>query len=97
VDALALHLLDAAQRVDEVHVPRAAPKFAVGHSPQPRLPLECDDPEDRLVLGRTQGVGVDLAGTESRPGPGQLGGAQQAADVVSTVGGNRTNRQGSSS
>jgi hypothetical protein len=51
VQALALDLLDAAQRVDEVHVPRGAPQFPVGHGLQAGDALPLDHRRDRGVLG----------------------------------------------
>jgi hypothetical protein len=65
----AWHLGDAADLVDEVHVPGGAAELAVGHRPQPRLPLQRDHLADRVVLDRAQLPGGDLA---FRPPPARL-------------------------
>src|SRR3954452_12409299 len=57
-------------------------RLAVGHRSQPRLALQLDDPEDRLVLDRARAAEVQLAGLEPGPCLGQGREAQKAADVV---------------
>ena len=59
-----------------------APELPVGDRLQAGVVLQIDHLLDRLVLNLAQLVGVDLPGLEPGPGPGQLGRAQQAADVV---------------
>ena len=73
---------DAAELVDEVHVPRRAAELAVGHRAQAEVLLQGDDVADRVVLGRAQAVGVDAAFAEVLPGLHELARAQQAADVL---------------
>jgi hypothetical protein len=52
---------DAAELVDEVHVPGGAAELAVGRRPQPTVLLLAHDVADRLVLDAAQLVGVDAA------------------------------------
>ena len=52
---------DAAELVDEVHVPRGAAELAVGGRLQPDLLLLAHDVADRLVLDAAQLVGVDAS------------------------------------
>ena len=66
-------LVDPAQRVDEVHVPGAAAKLAVGRGAQARVRLEPDGVADGLVLDRPKLVGADPALGVVRPGLVQLG------------------------
>ena len=61
VQALALHLLDAAELVDEVHVPGLAAELAVGGRLQAHVLLHGHDLADGLVLGRLERVVVDRA------------------------------------
>jgi hypothetical protein len=87
-------LADAAEPVDEVHVPGAAPELAVGRGPQARLGLHRDDLADRLVLGGAQVLVGEPAGRVVRPRRQQLRGSQQAADVVGTERGHVVDAQG---
>ena len=73
---------DAAELVDEVHVPGGAAELAVGCHAQPDVLLHLHRLADRLVLDRPQPVAVDaprgavLAGLQERRW------AEQAAHVV---------------
>src|ERR1017187_3245032 len=86
VDALALHLANSAERVDEVHVPGGAAKLAIGDGLQPGGALQLDHASDRFILGATQGGRVDAPGLELGAGVLHLGGTQQAADMVGAKG-----------
>ena len=82
-DRVILHLLDAAQLVDEIHVPRLAAQFPVRGRAQPGFPLHTHDLADGGVLDGAQIVGADTAGSEVIPRPQQLGWPEQAPDVIS--------------
>jgi len=75
-------LLDTAELVDEVHVPRGAPHFAVGRHLQPDRLLHAHRRAHGVVLDRAQLVGfetpVRVVGTRLQ----ELRWAQQTADVV---------------
>ena len=86
LDGVVLHLLDAAELVDEVHVPRLAAQLAVGRGLQADLALHADDLADRFVLDLRELLGADLALGELVASLEHLLGAQQAADVVGTEG-----------
>ena len=73
---------DAAELVDEVHVPRRAAELPVGRRAQSDVLLQRDDVADRVVLDRAQAGGVDAALREVVTGLHQRPRAQQAADVV---------------
>ena len=75
-------LLDAAELVDEVHVPGRASELAVGGRLQADVALHLDDLADRLILGRPQLIERQLARRVLVAGRQQTGGAQQAADVI---------------
>jgi hypothetical protein len=81
-DRVILDLADAAELVDEVHVPGLAAQLAVGHRAQPDLTLHPDHLADGSVLGRRELGGGDAAGPEVRSRLQQPGRSQQAADVV---------------
>src|SRR5579875_1876025 len=83
-DRVVLDLPDAAERVDEVHVPRLAAQFAVGRGPQAYLTLHLDDVADRGVLHLRELFGADLPGREVVTGSQHLRRTQQAAHVVGT-------------
>ena len=89
VQRLALDLGDAAERVDEVHVPGGAPLLAVGDRLQPGVALQRDHLAHGVVLDRTQRVAVDPAGLELRPRGAQAIGSQEAADVIGAERGTR--------
>ena len=55
---------DAAELVDEVHVPRRAAELPVGRRAEAEVLLQGDDVADGVVLGRAQAVGVDAARRE---------------------------------
>ena len=82
MDALPLDLAHAAELIDEVHVPRRAPKLAVGGALQADVALEGDRIADRVVLDGTQLSRVDAARLVVGPGSPHSLGPQQAADVV---------------
>ncbi len=73
---------DAAQLVDEVHVPGVAAELPVGRRAEAEVLLEGDDLADGVVFSRAETVGVDAAGREVVTGLYEVSGAQQAADVL---------------
>src|SRR5262249_38978870 len=73
---------DPVELVDEVHVPRGAAELAVGGGLQPDLLLLPHDLADRIVLDAAKLRRVDAAGSEVVASLQELGGTQQAADVV---------------
>jgi hypothetical protein len=73
---------DAADLVDEVHVPGRAAELAIGRRLEADLFLHRDHVLDGRVLDFPQPGGVDLAGSELGAGTEQEGRAEQAADVV---------------
>ncbi len=81
-DRVVLDLVDAAELVDEVHVPGLAAELAVGRGLEADLLLAPDDLADRLVLQPAQLGVVDAAGGVVLAGLQKLLRAQQAADVV---------------
>src|SRR4051794_33401488 len=83
---VARRLGDAAELVDEVHVPRGAAELAVGGRPEPHLLLHAHDLADGVVLGGPQRVGVDRAGGEVLARLQQRGRPEQAAHMVGAVG-----------
>ena len=58
---LLVGLRDAAELVDEVHVPCRPPEFSVGGGLQPDVALHGDDVADGCILGLTQCFYRDLA------------------------------------
>ena len=60
-DEVVVHLLDAAELVDEVHVPRLTAQLAVGGGLEADLTLLADDLADRRVLNLSELLGADLA------------------------------------
>ena len=68
---------DAAQLVDEVHVPRGAAELAVGRHAQAEVLLQGDDVADRVVLGRAQARRrrCGLRGTSAEPSRARAGAA----------------------
>ena len=81
-DRVVLHLADAAELVDEVHVPGLAAQLTVGRRAQPGLLLPADHLADGGVLGLPQLIGAEPACREVLAGPQQFGWAQQAAHMV---------------
>ena len=81
---LALDLLDPVQRVDEVHVPRGAAKLAVGDASaaRPRAGARSRRGSPRPRPSRSASRVDARPALNSAAGAGQLGRAQQAADVV---------------
>jgi hypothetical protein len=79
---LLVGLRDAAELVDEVHVPRRAAVLAVGGRLQADLLLHGHGVADGVVLDLAQPVGVQGAGGEALPRLEQGLGAEQAPDVV---------------
>ena len=79
---LLLRRADAAELVDEVHVPGGTPELPVGRRLQAHLLLQAYGGLDALVLDRAQLLVGDLAGGVPPTGLEQRGGPQQAADVV---------------
>jgi hypothetical protein len=79
---VARSLLDSAELVDEVHVPRRAPELPVGRRLEPDLSLHLHDVADRLILGRAQLLGRQAPGGELLSRLQQLRRAEQAADVI---------------
>ena len=73
---------DAAELVDEVHVPGGAAELAVGGHAQPDVLLHLHGFADRLVLDRTQLVAVDAPRGVVLAGLKQRRWAEQAAHVV---------------
>ena len=73
---------DAAEGVDEVHVPGGPAEFPVGGGLQADLLLHAHRLADLLILDRAQLGGRDLACGEVVAGLEQPRRAQQAADVV---------------
>jgi hypothetical protein len=86
LDRVVLDLLDAAELVDEVHVPRLAAQLAVGRGLQPDLALPPDVRLDGGVLDLRELRGRDVAGRELVAGLEHLFRAQEAADVVGSEG-----------
>ena len=77
---------DAAQLVDEVHVPGRAAELAVGGRLQAEPLLHRDGIGDRVVLDGPQLRRVDAAGRELIARGVNALGAEQAADMVGTEG-----------
>ena len=73
---------DAAELVDEVHVPRGAAELPVGRHAQADVLLQGDDLADRVVLHLAQPVGVDAPFREVMSGLHQRPRAQQATDML---------------
>jgi hypothetical protein len=73
---------DAAELVDEVHVPGSAAELAVGGGAQPGIFLHLHGFADRLVLDRAQLVTIDATRGVVITGLKQRRRAEQAADVV---------------
>ena len=73
---------DAAQLVDEVHVPGVAAELPVGRRAEAEVLLEGDDLADGVVFSRAEAVGVDATGREVVTGLYEVSGAQQATDVL---------------
>jgi hypothetical protein len=80
---LLVGLGDAAELVDEVHVPGGAAELPVGGRLEPYSLLHGDDLADALVLESAQLVRGQLASGPLRPRLDKLCGTQQAPDVVS--------------
>src|SRR5690348_10283737 len=81
-DALIGGRIDAAQPIDEVHMPGRPPELAIGGSLQTHLLLAADDLPDRLVLHLPQLVPADGAVGEILPGLQEPGRPQQAPYVI---------------
>jgi hypothetical protein len=79
-------VVDPAQLVDEIHVPRGATELAVGGRLQPDLLLLAHDVADRRVLDPAELIGVDPPLGEVLARLEQLGRSQEAADVVGAEG-----------
>ena len=77
-----LHLLHAADGVEEVHVPGRPAVLAVGHRQQAHLLLHAHGLHHRRVLHGAQARGVQAPRGEVLAGFVQLGRAQQAAHVI---------------
>jgi hypothetical protein len=73
---------DAAELVDEIHVPGRAAELPIGGGLQANVALHGDDIADCLVLNGFQFVGADPAGGVVGASGHQVGGPQQAPDVV---------------
>ncbi len=88
-----VRLGNAANLIDEVHVPGRAAVLAVGHPLESDILLHPDDRADgrvldpALVLGRNPALRVVIPGLE------HLGRAQQAANVVGAKRGNRVHAE----
>ena len=67
---------------DETAPIRGTTKLAVGDDLQPDIFLHAHDGADALVLNALERVRVQLAGLKALERLAQLGGAQQAADVI---------------
>ena len=68
---IVLRLGDPADLIDEVHVPRGAAVFAVGHALEPDVLLHLDDLADGRVLDAALVGRADPSGARNRPGPGE--------------------------
>ena len=80
-------LVDPAELVDEVHVPRRTAELAVGGALQPDLVLHRDRPADRVVLGGGKRRCADPPRGVLLARRGECRRAQQAADMVGAEGG----------
>jgi hypothetical protein len=76
----------AVEACGEVQVPVVAAHLAIGDRAQPDGLLPLYRGADTPVLDLLQRRGADVSFLESRAGTCQLGGTQQAADVVGAVG-----------
>ena len=79
---IVLGLGDPADLIDEVHVPRGAAVFAVGHALEAEVLLHPDDVADGGVLDLAPVGGRDPAGREIGSGLKNIRGTQKAADMV---------------
>ena len=77
-----LRLGDAANLIDEVHVPGRAPVFAVGHGLQSDVLLHPDDGPDGGVLDAALLVGRNAAVRVIVAGPQHVWRTEQAADMI---------------
>ena len=73
---------DAAELVDEVHVPRRPAELAVGGTLKAQLLLQSDDVANGLVFDLPEAVGVEFAFSEVLPRLEQFGWAEETADEV---------------
>ena len=81
-DQVLLGGADAAELVDEVHVPRAAAQLTVRGRLEADVLLHPYDGSDGFVLLGPQLLRRDPSGRRVVARPEELGGAEQAADVV---------------
>jgi hypothetical protein len=75
-------LRDTPDLVEEIHMPGAAAKLAIGYPLEANLLLNPDHIPDHIVLDAAQFFGREATGLMLGPRPQQFRRAQQAADVV---------------
>ena len=84
LDGVVLDLLDTAELVDEVHVPRRAAQLAVGRRLQADLALHANDLTDRFVFNPLEVRSGDQALGELVAGLVHFLGPQEAPDMIGT-------------